>query len=130
MAAADHELFATTDNPPLAALTAYPAILPGLNTYTGQIIKSLFDRHKLKLQVSLATNYLETIRMMASVGLGWTVLPRSMRDESITTIAVKDVSIERTLGIVYHQGRSLSRAAKAFIDAVMDCADTQSRKKT
>ncbi len=123
MAATDHELFSKTGKTELAALAAYPAIVPGLNTYTGQIIKSLFDRHNLKLQVSLATNYLETIRMMASVGLGWTVLPRSMGDSSLTTIEVKEVKIERTLGIVYHQGRSLSRAAKAFIDAVMDCAE-------
>jgi DNA-binding transcriptional LysR family regulator len=102
----------------LKTLSTYPAILPGLNTYTGQIIKSLFDQRRLLLQVSIATNYLETIRMMASVGLGWTVLPRSMRDESLVTLPVRDALIGRTLGVVYHEGRSLSRAARAFIDAL------------
>ncbi len=78
----------------------------------------------LSLQVSMATNYLETIRMMASVGLGWTVLPRSMRDETLATLQLSDTSIERTLGIVYHRGRSLSRAASAFIEVVLAAADT------
>ena len=108
----------------LKALSAHPAILPGLNTYTGQIVARLFERHSLQLQVSMATNYLETIRMMASVGLGWTVLPRSMQDDSLANLPVTDASIERTLGIVYHRGRSLSRAARAFIDVLQSSADT------
>lgn len=117
--ARDHELLASGEVPDLVAMSKHPAILPGLNTYTGQIIKQLFDQHGLELQVSLVTNYLETISMMASVGLGWTILPRSMRDESLATIEVKGIAIERTLGLVYHRSRSLSRAARAFIDAVI-----------
>mgnify|MGYP001812896483 FL=1 len=107
----------------LADLSKHPAILPGLNTYTGQIIKGLFDQRQLPLQVSMATNYLETIRMMASVGLGWTVLPRSMADDSLDQLQVMDAGLERTLGCVYHRGRSLSRAAAAFIDALVESAD-------
>ena len=128
----DHLDFMVSTHHPLAqsaqldlkTLSEHPAILPGLNTYTGQIIKKLFDRHQLTLQVSIATNYLETIRMMASVGLGWTVLPRSMMDDSLVSLPVSDASIQRTLGIVYHQGRSLSRAAKAFINALETSAGT------
>lgn len=117
MVAAEHPL-AGQSPLDLRALSEHPAILPGLNTYTGQIVKKLFDRHELGLQVSMATNYLETIRMMASVGLGWTVLPRSMADDSLLTLRLSKTRIERTLGIVYHRGRSLSRAANAFIDAL------------
>lgn len=117
MAAADHDLAGDTALD-LETLARYPAILPGLNTYTGQIIKGLFDQRELQLEVSLATNYLETIRMMASVGLGWTVLPRSMRDESLVSLSLRNVALQRELGIVYHRGRSLSRAARAFIEAV------------
>ncbi len=102
----------------LETLSAHPAVLPGLNTYTGQIVKSLFDRHGLQLQVSMATNYLETIRMLASVGLGWTVLPRSMAEASLARLQVEGTHLERTLGIVYHRGRSLSRAAAAFMETL------------
>jgi DNA-binding transcriptional LysR family regulator len=107
----------------LADLSAHPAILPGLNTYTGQIIKRLFDQQGMQLRVSMATNYLETIRMMASVGLGWTILPRSMADRSLEKLDVDNAHIERTLGCVYHRDRSLSRAATAFMDALLQAAD-------
>ncbi len=121
---ARHHPLAQNSHLDLQALALHPAILPGLNTYTGQIVARLFDRHQLSLQVSMATNYLETIRMMASVGLGWTVLPRSMRDETLAILQLSATSIERTLGIVYHRGRSLSRAAGAFIAVVLAAADT------
>lgn len=124
MVAADHDL-ASREICELEFLSRCPAILPGLNTYTGQIVKRLFDQHGLDLQVSLATNYLETIRMMATVGLGWTVLPRSMKDASLTALNVPAATIERTLGLVYHRGRSLSRAAMAFSETVSQFSDNQ-----
>jgi DNA-binding transcriptional LysR family regulator len=102
----------------LKELSKHPAILPGLGTYTGQIVKNLFDQRGLPMQIAIATNYLETIRMMAAVGLGWTVLPRSMRDASLVSLPLRDARIERTLGAVHHESRSLSRAARAFIDAL------------
>lgn len=108
----------------MQTMSEHPAILPGLNTYTGQIVKGLFDERRLPLQISIATNYLETIRMMASVGLGWTVLPRSMCDESLVILPLSDARLERTLGLVHHQGRSLSRAADAFIAAVQSSGET------
>jgi DNA-binding transcriptional LysR family regulator len=108
----------------LKELSKFPAILPGLNTYTGQIVKSLFDRRGLPISIAIATNYLETIRMMASVGLGWTVLPRSMLDQSLATLPIRDTLITRTLGAVHHEGRSLSRAAQAFIKALESFRDT------
>jgi len=121
MASPDH-LLAQQASVSLEQLSSEEAVLPGLNTYTGQIVKQLFDQHRLALNVSMATNYLETIRMMASVGLGWTVLPRSMRDESLRPLRVPKVSMERSLGVVYHRGRSLSRAARAFIDSLQVAA--------
>jgi len=127
--------FMVAEEHPLAArrrcsltdLAAHPAILPGLNTYTGQIVKRLFTEHQLSLQVSMATNYLETIRMMASVGLGWTVLPRTMLDPGLVALPVTGVEIARALGLVYHRSRSLSRAAKAFMNVLEDFADPVGR---
>jgi DNA-binding transcriptional LysR family regulator len=118
----DHPL-AKSQNTALEQLSVWPAILPGLNTYTGKIIKTLFDQHQVKLQISMATNYLETIRMMTAVGLGWTVLPRSMKDASLVSIEVDEIAIERTLGLVYHRDRSLSRAASAFIECLQKSGD-------
>ncbi|MAT93256.1 MAG: LysR family transcriptional regulator [Halioglobus sp.] len=117
MAQPGHEL-AASEALDIATLSAFPAVLPGLGTYTGRIVKGLFDREGLPLQVAIATNYLETIRMMAAVGLGWTVLPRSMADDSLVPLAVEDAAPARSLGVVHHEGRSLSRAARAFMDTL------------
>jgi len=99
----------------LQELSEHPVILPALNTYTGQIARELFDREGLQLNVAMSTNYLETIRMMASIGLGWTILPHSMLDDRLKTIHVPIEPLQRVLGYIYHRGRSLSNAAQAFI---------------
>lgn len=109
---------AQQDNTDLKHLSQHTAILPGLNTYTGQIIKSLFQTHQLNLEISMSTNYLETIKMMVSIGLGWSVLPHTMIDKGMKVLTVNDLILHRTLGYVYHQNRSLSNAATAFVDAL------------
>jgi DNA-binding transcriptional LysR family regulator len=106
-----------------AELSKYTAILPGLNTYTGQIIKNLFEKHNLKLNISMSTNYLETIKMMVSIGLGWSVLPHTMIDDSLIGLGFSGLKLERTLGYVYHQNRSLSNAANAFALALNKAGD-------
>ena len=115
--ASTHPL-AKLKNVNLATLSEFTAILPGLNTYTGQIIKALFQQHGLKLEVSMETNYLETIKMMVSIGLGWSVLPHRMVDKSLKTLDIADIKLQRTLGYVFHQNRSFSNAASAFVEAL------------
>ena len=96
-------------------LAVHSAILPAIGTYTRTVIeKPIIQKHG-SLDVILETNYLETIRMMVSIGLGWSALPRAMLDQTLVEINVKGLEIERTLGIVQHKGRSLSNAGRAFI---------------
>lgn len=102
----------------LQTLSNQPAILPDLNTYTGRLVKQCFDLHGLPLSLSMATNYLETIKMMVSVGLGWSVLPKTMVDSNIRTLTIEGVTLSRTLGIAVHHKRHLSNAAQAFYEAL------------
>ncbi len=95
-------------------LAAYTSILPTRGTYTRQIFEATLEQHKLALKVGLSTNYLETIKMMVSVGLGWSVLPRSMLGDELITLSIKGIQLERQLGIVWHSGHTLSNAAKAM----------------
>ena len=96
-------------------LQHYPAILPGLETYTGRMIKQLFADNALHLNATMATNYLETIKMLMSVGLGWTILPQSMEDEGITTLSCHQLALTRSLGFIHHRDKTLSNAGQAFI---------------
>ena len=75
----------------------------------------LFYQRGLTLPLKLATNYLETIKMMVSIDLGWSVLPQSMLDNSLQTLTVERLQLSRELGLIHHRGRSLSNAAHAFI---------------
>ena len=93
----------------------YRAILPDDETVTRGIINDLFNDHGCRLRVNMVTNYLETIKMMVSIGLGWSVLPESMIDKKLKKLAVKNVKLKRRLGYIYHESRTLSNAASAFI---------------
>ena len=63
----------------------------------------------------MTTNYMETIKMLVSVGLAWSALPQTMVDASLRVLRVDGLQLERELGCIVHGGRSLSRAAQAFI---------------
>jgi DNA-binding transcriptional LysR family regulator len=119
----DPLVFIVSRSHPLAAggrlnlddLSEHACILPGLDTYTGQIVKQLFDNKQLQLDASMATNYLETIKMMVSVGMGWTVLPRSMLEDDLVELNINDVELSRQLGYIMHAQHEPSPAANAFI---------------
>lgn len=100
----------------LADLAEVDAILPETDTVTYQVVASLFKDANLKLQVALPTNYLETIKMMLSVGLGWGVLPTSMLDNSLTTLPLSTVPLSRELGLLTRKGKTLTMAAQRFIE--------------
>jgi DNA-binding transcriptional LysR family regulator len=100
----------------IADLAAHPAILPASSTYTRQIAERLFRDLGVELRSSLSTNYLETIKMLVSVGLGWSLLPQTMVDRQLHTLTVRGVQLRRTLGIVRHRERTLSNAAQAMME--------------
>lgn len=95
----------------LDELTAYNAILPGANTFTRTLVERLFDQHNLSLNVTMSTNYLDTIRMMVSIGLGWSLLPESLVGDLKVLKVVDSEPVHRNLGIIFHRNRTLSKAA-------------------
>ena len=117
-AAPEHPL-ARRPGPSLAELGRHRAVLPGSGTYTGRIATALFAAAGIRLDATMSTNYLETIRMMASIGLGWTVLPETMLNERLVRIEPRDAPpMTRRLGWVRHPDRTASNAARAFVDAL------------
>ncbi len=96
-------------------LTAYNAVLPARGTVTRAILLEALRPFDVSVETSLETNYLETIKMMVSVGLGWSALPSNMIDDGIVSVPVTGLSMERQLGAVCLRGRTLSRAAMAFM---------------
>lgn len=111
----------------LAQLCGYPAILPARGTYTRALIDRSFDKPGLSLSVNLETNYLETIKMMVSIGLGWSLLPQTMVDHSLHIHHIKSLQLVRRLGIVHHAQRTLSNAARALMAVCLSHADSDIR---
>lgn len=95
-------------------LLGHNAILPEQGTFTYSIIEKEFGRHRHELQSIIATNFLETIKMMVSVGLGWSVLPKTLIDNELVILDVPNMHFSRTLGTVQHKQRTLSNAAIAM----------------
>ncbi len=92
-------------------LSHYPAILPDKGTFTRELIDQFLAGFNITVQEKLSNNYLETIKMMVSVGLGWSVLPDTLIDHSLIQLQVKGFNTGRQLGIVSHKDRTLSQAA-------------------
>ncbi|MDN3639442.1 LysR family transcriptional regulator [Simiduia curdlanivorans] len=116
--AKDHAL-AQLNSLSLDQLSDVPAILPSPNTHTTQVIQRLFDDAGARLNVSMTTQSLDTIKMMTSIGLGWSLLPKTLMSKELMQLAPKvdgtPLQINRQLGCIHHPQRSLSNAALAFI---------------
>jgi DNA-binding transcriptional LysR family regulator len=119
MIARDHPL-ARKKQVSIEQLSQYPTILPGPDTYTGRMIKKLFEEAGYPFSATMATNYLETIKMLVSVGLGWSILPATMLDDSLAKIHCQGLNLARQLGIIHHREKTLSNAAHAFISLLTE----------
>jgi DNA-binding transcriptional LysR family regulator len=108
----------------LADVAQYPAVFPGENTFTHHILRDLFEQQGLSPNISMSTNYLETIKMLVSIGLAWSILPRTMLDEQVVRLPLPEIQLQRQLGYILHTGRTLSNAARAFI-ALLDAQSNQ-----
>jgi DNA-binding transcriptional LysR family regulator len=112
--AIDHPL-AKEQKISLSKLNNYQPILPGLKTFTRQMTSERFIEQGLLLDVAMSTNNLDTIKMMVVNGLGWSLLPESMIDQSMHVLTTDQQPIYRDLGYIYHRDRTLSNAALKFI---------------
>ena len=99
----------------LSDLIDYPSILPAANTYTSKITLEEFAQQGLKLQATMSTNPLESIRMLCSIGLGWSVLPQTLINQDLIELDL-DLQLNRQLGIVWHPERSQSKAVDKLIE--------------
>jgi len=115
----EHPLARLTPLKP-SMLVDYPAILPGPGTFTRELILTALGPLRAQIHIGMTTNYLEVLKMLATIGLGWSALPRTMIDESLRVVQIKNIMIGRRLGIVTHAAHTLSNAAQALIRVVRE----------
>ncbi len=120
--APDHELGSKNAVEP-GELLGHAAILPSHGTFTRKIIDSLFADASGRLDIILETNYLETIKVMVSANLGWSILPRSMIDASLTGHRLVGLDARRRLGMVTRRHRTLSPGSNAMRELLRGIAE-------
>jgi DNA-binding transcriptional LysR family regulator len=120
--ATDHPCATDTDITP-QSLLRHAAILPSKGTFTRKIINSLFAGQREQLNIILETNYLETIKVMVAANLGWSILPESMVDTTLTAHPLKGLDLRRPLGIVTRRQRTLSLGSSEMIELLRQQRD-------
>ncbi|WP_180176483.1 MULTISPECIES: LysR family transcriptional regulator [unclassified Acinetobacter] len=98
----------------LEDLIQYPSLLPASQTYTTQITLAEFEKQGVKPKITMSNNPLESIRMLVSIGLGWSVLPKTLLNQDLQMLDI-NVQMQRQLGMVWHPGRTQSRAVQELV---------------
>ncbi|TBR43525.1 LysR family transcriptional regulator [Marinomonas agarivorans] len=114
----EHPLSPMT-GPTLAQISQYPAVLPSADSFTRRLIDNAFAAEGLTLNASSPSNFLEALKVISSAGLGWTVLPTSLLDDSLQILDVPELNLMRHIGYLTHKQRTKSNAATAFIKSLL-----------
>jgi DNA-binding transcriptional LysR family regulator len=103
----------------LPQLLEYPAVLPTRGTYTRTLIEQQIERLHQTINCTLSTDYLETLKMMTSIGLGWSLVPQTLLDDNLLELNLPELKLSRSLGIVTHRKRTLSNAARVMWESLI-----------
>jgi DNA-binding transcriptional LysR family regulator len=107
-------------------LAEFPFVLTETSFGLRQQIDRTFARHAFQPQVFCVTNSLALVKGVASVGPQCTLLPRFAMEQEVAagtlaTIAVREFAADPLVFCVCTlNGRSVSPAAKVFVDTVVD----------
>ncbi|MBT8118270.1 MAG: LysR family transcriptional regulator [Gammaproteobacteria bacterium] len=114
--AKDH-ILAAQDHITRQQLRHHGVLIQSHSTHTRNIIDSALKLDD-NTNIIMESNYLETIKAMIQNGLGWGVLPRSMIDDSLHQLKIKGASMNRHLGVLLHESRTLSSPANALLETL------------
>ena len=114
-AASPFHPLAQKQNLSLEDLIQYPSLLPASQTYTSQITLAEFEKQGVKPKITMSNNPLESIRMLVSIGLGWSVLPKTLLNQDLKQLDIP-LEMNRQLGMVWHPARTQSKAAEALVN--------------
>jgi DNA-binding transcriptional LysR family regulator len=82
-----------------------------------------FRRHKVPLRMDVEMPTLETIRRLVQSGEGVAFLPRmsvqrDVQSGALREVTVRQLHVERKVRLLYAKARTLSHAARAFLEII------------
>jgi LysR family transcriptional regulator, low CO2-responsive transcriptional regulator len=104
-------------------VSEYPLVVPKLG-HTRDALDALFYDHHLKPNLAMELDSSELLKRFVAAGVGVGFIARSnieedIRAKALAMLTFADAQIRRDLAIVFRKDKSLSRAAKAFIDIAL-----------
>jgi DNA-binding transcriptional LysR family regulator len=104
----------------IAEIAAYPLVLPKAG-HTRDALEALFYERKLKPQLSMELDSSELLKRFVAADAGVGFIARSnivqdVRAKALAAVPLADAQIRRDLALVFRKDKTLSRAARAFID--------------
>jgi DNA-binding transcriptional LysR family regulator len=101
-------------------IAAYPLVVPKVG-HTRDALDALFYDHHVKPQLAMELDSSELLKrfVAADVGVGFIArsnIEEDIRAKALVAIAFADAQIRRDLALVFRRDKSLSRAARAFME--------------
>jgi LysR family transcriptional regulator, low CO2-responsive transcriptional regulator len=120
---APYHSLATRKNVGVAEVASYPLVLPKLG-HTRDALDALFYDHHVKPNIAMELDSSELLKRFVAAGVGVGFIARSnieedIRAKALVAISLADVQIRRDLALVFRKDKSLSRAARAFMDSAL-----------
>jgi DNA-binding transcriptional LysR family regulator len=111
---------------PIAALDGQPLIAFQRGSSSRQILDQALARAGVRPRISLEANDFALVRELVARGVGLAVLPRSYVERIGPDIAFRTLDPPLRMAVVlwWRRGRSLSPAARAFVEFVTEAAAT------
>jgi LysR family transcriptional regulator, low CO2-responsive transcriptional regulator len=113
----------------LEEVTKFPLLVPKAG-HTRDALEELFHEHKLKPHYSMELDSSELLKRFVAADVGVGFIARSnvledIRANALRDIAIADAQIRRDLALVFRTDKTLSRAAKAFIEIAVKLKPAQ-----
>lgn len=111
---------AAKKNLTVAEVAAFPLVVPKAG-HTRDALDTLFYDRKLKPRLAMELDSSELLKrfVAADVGVGFIArsnIEEDIRAKALAAIPLADAQVRRDLALVFRKDKSLSRAAKAFMD--------------
>ncbi len=107
----------------VAEVASYPLVLPKLG-HTRDALDKLFYDHHVKPHLAMEVDSSELLKRFVAAGVGVGFIARSnieedIRAKALAAIALADAQITRDLALVVRKDKTLSRAARAFMEIAL-----------
>ncbi len=111
---------AKIQSPTIKQISQYGLILPPRHLATWRVIETEFEKHDVKLNVTLEAGGWEVIKRYVGCGLGISIVTDVCLkdDDEVVRKPLLDYFPQRSYGIVMRKGKFLTPQAKRFIDMI------------